>query len=111
MGDRINIDGLNEAELTDLNHRIVARLKMLREVRSHQAMLEFRIGERVSFEPPDRGPVFGMLTRYNRKSVTVITDLGEHWTVAPALLRKVATPDGSAQASSVADTIELEARR
>jgi hypothetical protein len=30
-----------------------------------------------------------MLTRYNRKTVTVITEDGEHWNVSPTLLRKV----------------------
>jgi hypothetical protein len=73
---RIDIDGLSEAELVDLNHRIVARLKLLRELHAHRAMLEFRIGERVSFEPPHRGAVFGIIARYNRKSVTVITEDG-----------------------------------
>jgi len=29
-----------------------------------------------------------MLTRYNRKSVTVITDSGQRWNVAPKLLRR-----------------------
>ena len=32
----------------------------------------------------------GMLTRYNKKTVTVITDSGQHWNVAPGLLRKAA---------------------
>jgi hypothetical protein len=27
-------------------------------------MMEFRIGDRVTFETQDRGPVFGILTRY-----------------------------------------------
>jgi len=92
---RIDIDGLTEAELVDLNHRIVARLKLLGELRAHQAMLDFRIGERVSFEPPQRGRLFGIITRYNRKSVTVITEGGEHWTVAPSRLHKapVGAPD------------------
>jgi len=30
-----------------------------------------------------------MLTRYNKKTVTVITDEGQHWNVAPSFLRKV----------------------
>ena len=32
----------------------------------------------------------GMLTRYNKKTVTVITDSGQHWNVAPGFLRKAA---------------------
>ena len=30
-----------------------------------------------------------MLTRYNRKTVTVITDDGQHWNVSPQFLRRV----------------------
>jgi hypothetical protein len=32
--------------------------------------------------------VVGMLTRYNKKTVTVITDAGQRWNVAPRLLRR-----------------------
>jgi hypothetical protein len=88
----IDIDKLTEAELVDLNHRIVERLRLLRQMRAHTQMLAFRIGDRVTFQADGRGPVAGMLTRYNRKSVTVITDDGQHWTVSPALLSKAAAP-------------------
>lgn len=83
----INIDRLTEAELVDLNHRIVQRLRMISQLRAHQTMLEFRIGDRVTFEPENGDPVFGVLTRYNKKSVTVITDDGHRWTVSPRFLR------------------------
>jgi hypothetical protein len=85
---RIDIDGLDEAELIDLNHRIVARLRLLQQMRTHGAMLQFSIGERVSFQPDGRAPVFGIVTKYNRKSVTVITEQGEHWNISPGLLQK-----------------------
>ena len=74
----IDIDKLTEAELVDLNNRIVERLRFLNHMRAHSQMLEFRIGDRVSFQPQDRAPIVGMLTRYNRKTVTVITDDGQH---------------------------------
>jgi hypothetical protein len=51
-------------------------------------MLDFKIGERVTFHPDGHPPLFGMVTRYNRKTVTVITDGGQHWNVAPGLLRR-----------------------
>jgi hypothetical protein len=91
----IDIDKLTEEELTDLNHRIVERLRFLSQMRAHSKMLDFRIGDRVTFQPEGRPPVVGMLTRYNKKTVTVITDSGQHWNVAPGLLRKVASPDTS----------------
>ncbi|MCM8813273.1 MAG: hypothetical protein NC924_04975 [Candidatus Omnitrophica bacterium] len=85
----IDIERLNEQELLDLHHRIVARLKFLKEARAHTAMVEFSIGERVSFTPPDRQPLFGILIRYNRKTVSVLTDNGVQWNVAPQMLRRV----------------------
>jgi hypothetical protein len=86
---KIDIDRLTEAELIDLNNRIVARLRFLAQMRAHAQMLEFRVGDRVSFQPDGRPVLVGILTRYNRKTVTVITEDGEHWNVAPMLLRKV----------------------
>jgi hypothetical protein len=85
--NRINIDHLTEAELIDLNHRIVQRLRLTSQVHAHKAMLEFRIGDRVTFEPEGGTRVFGILTRYNKKSVTVITDEGHPWNVSPRFLR------------------------
>lgn len=96
---RINIDDLSEAELVDLNHRIVERLRFLSQMRAHSKMLEFRIGDRVSFQPDGLPPVTGMLTRYNKKSVSVITDDGHRWNVAPAFLRKVESAVGAAPRS------------
>jgi len=85
----IDIDILTEAELIDLNNRIVERLRFLNQMRSHKRMLDFRIGDRVSFQPEGRPLVSGILTRYNRKTVTVVTDAGERWNVSPGLLQVV----------------------
>ena len=85
---RIDIDKLTEAELIDLNNRIVARLRFLSQMRAHAQMLEFKIGDRVSFQPARHRGVIGMLTRYNRKTVTIVTDDGQHWNVSPTLLRR-----------------------
>ena len=91
----IDIDQLTEAELVDLNHRIVARLRILSEMRAHAEMLAFRIGDRVAFQAPGQGRVEGMLTRYNKKTVTVVTDDGRQWNVSPAFLGKAAPPAGA----------------
>ncbi len=105
---RIDIDGLTEAELVDLNNRVVERLKFLRHMRAHSQMLEFSIGDRVSFQPEGRPPQIGMLTRYNKKTVTVITESGEQWNVAPGLLRRV---NGSQSANCAsANMIQLDKR-
>ncbi len=91
----IDIDKLTEAELIDLNNRIVARLKFLHQMRAHAHMLEFSIGEKVSFQPEGRPPLTGIIAKYNRKTVTVIAENGQQWNVAPVFLRKA---DSSAEA-------------
>lgn len=105
----IDIDKLTEAELVDLNHRVVERLRFLQQMRSHVAMLEFRIGDRVVFDPPGRGTQRGTVTRYNRKTVSIVTAAGERWTVAPSLLRRDADPPTSQPSSG--RIIDLEPER
>lgn len=87
---KIDIDQLSEEELIDLNNRVVARLRFLNQMRAHSQTLDFRIGDRFTFHPERHPPLFGIVTRYNRKSVTVITNAGQRWNVAPRLLRKAA---------------------
>ena len=86
---KINIDVLTETELIDLNNRIVQRLRFLREARAHKQMLEFSVGDQVSFQPEGSEPLIGVITRYNKKTVSVITGQGQHWNVSPSLLRLV----------------------
>ncbi|MFQ5932643.1 MAG: hypothetical protein ACE5MM_09555 [Nitrospiraceae bacterium] len=86
---KIDINNLTEAELIDLNNRIVERLRFLNQARAHARMLDFKIGDRVSFQPEGRTVVIGMLTRYNKKTVTVVTDTGERWNIAPHFLQRV----------------------
>lgn len=97
----IDLDSLSEDELVDLNHRVVARLRALRDARAHFGMMEFRIGDRVAFQPPGRAAVSGMVTRYNRKTVTVITDDGHQWNVPPSLLSKSGAAHGTRTAPNV----------
>jgi len=92
---KIDIDKLSEEDLIDLNNRIMERLRFLNQMRAHSHMLDFKIGDRVTFQPEGRPLLVGMLTRYNRKTVTVITDNGQHWNVSPGLLRKVESPDST----------------
>jgi hypothetical protein len=67
-------------------------LRFSSQMRAHARMLQFRIGDRVSFQAEGDGNVIGILTRYNRKTVTVVTGTGRRWNVSPSLLRAA---DGS----------------
>ena len=103
---KIDIDRLTEAELIDLNNRVVERLRFLQQMRSHSQMLEFSIGDRVEFQPEGHPLIVGMLTRYNRKTVTVITDTGQRWNVAPRFLRRAS--ETHIQPSSNSNVIRLK---
>ena len=85
----IEIDNLTEEELLELNHKIVARLKFLETVHTHNEMMQFRPGEQVSFQPAGRDREIGTLVKFNKKTVTVITDSGQKWNISPQLLNKV----------------------
>lgn len=86
---KIDIDKLSEAELADLNRRIVERLRFLHQMRAHASMLEFSVGDHISFEPGGEPTVFGIITRYNKKTVSVLSEDGRKWTVSPQYLRRV----------------------
>lgn len=83
----IDISKLDEAELVELNRRIVARLRYLQEARTHHQMLSFNVGDRVRFHPPGHDPKTGVIVKYNRKTVTILTADGQPWRVSPSLLR------------------------
>jgi hypothetical protein len=89
----IDIEHLSEAELIDLNRRVVARVKFLQEMRNFHQMLALSVGDRVSFHPASHGDLTGIIVKVNRKTVTVLTDDRQQWNVAPGLLTKVISPE------------------
>lgn len=91
---KIDIDAMSYDDLVALNHRIVERLKFLDAMHTHKEMMQFAPGDQVAFEPPGRGKQFGTLVKYNKKTVTIITESGQRWNVSPHLLRKVKSIKG-----------------
>ena len=85
----INIDNLSESELIELNHKIVERLKFLETMHTHKEMMQFNPGQQVTFEPPGRERQIGILVKFNKKTVTIITENGQKWNVSPHLISKV----------------------
>lgn len=84
----IDLTSLDEAELLALHHRIVERIKFLRQVRHHETMAAFQVGDAVTFRPDGRDSITGRITRLNRKTVTVVTPDGCTWRVAPTFLSR-----------------------
>jgi hypothetical protein len=62
-------------------------------------MMTFNIGETVSFSPPGRGELTGILVKYNQKTVTVVTEDGQKWNVSPHLLARISKPKRSVERS------------
>jgi hypothetical protein len=105
---KIDIDKLTEQELIELNHKIVERIKFLQSMRVHSNMMEFSIGEKVSFSPSRSVKLYGTISKYNKKTVTIFTDEGEKWNVPPSLLNKVESKKNKGDKSN--NVIEYKAK-
>ena len=81
------LDRLTEEELHQLNHVVVQRLRLIQQIRAHGQMINLRIGQAVRFTSSDGQVVRGVITRHNRKSVTLVTHEGVQWRVSPSLLQ------------------------
>ena len=86
---KIDIDSLSEDQLIELNYRIVERLKFLESMHAHSEMMQFTVGQKVSFQPSGKDRQIGILIKYNKKTVTVITESGQKWNVSPHLLSAI----------------------
>jgi putative flippase GtrA len=81
------IKQLDEEDLLFLNRLIVERLKLISQARSTSLMASFTKGDRVTFQAPDGRALEGIVLRLNKKTISVATDNGHQWNVAPGLLR------------------------
>ena len=78
---------LNEAQLHQLNHMIVERLKLFHKAKHLKAMSEFNIGDTVSFNYEGQ-EIIGKIQRLNQKSVSIIANDGKNWKVSPSFLNR-----------------------
>jgi hypothetical protein len=83
---------------------------MMSQMKAHVTMLEFQIGERVWFENDRQERIEGMLVRYNKKSVTVVTDAGARWTVSPGFLRRAATKSSTSGTPKIIEAEDVTDR-
>jgi hypothetical protein len=106
----IDITKLSEAQLSELNQKIVARLKFLQETRMQQQMQNFEVGDRVSFHAPGHDPKTGIVAKCNRKTITVITEDRHQWNVAPVFLSRVIVAEADCRAAT-SQVIQLPSKR
>lgn len=106
----IDITKLSEAQLSQLNQKIVVRLKFLQETRMQQQMQSFQVGDRVSFHAPGHDPKTGIVAKCNRKTITVITEDRHQWNVAPVFLSRVIEAEADSRAAP-SQVIHLPSKR
>ena len=82
------INDMPQDALITVHNMIVDRLRVLQRQQAQQTMSQFRIGDTVCFNTNDGKTITGILVKRNKKSVTVHTEDGHSWNVAPQLLTK-----------------------
>ncbi len=81
------ISELDEQELVTCNHLILERIKVIRAVNKAQSMAAFVVGDAVYFHDKQGGRVDATVARLNKKTLSLVTDDGQRWNVAPELCR------------------------
>lgn len=83
----MRIDDLSIDQLLELNRYICQRIDELQDQENLQALSQLRVGLKVTFEGRN-GPILGIVTKINRKSVIVLGDDGtKQYKVSPNLPR------------------------
>jgi hypothetical protein len=83
----MRIEDMSIDQLLELNKVICQRIDELQDRETLQALSQLRVGLKVTFESRE-GPVMGIVTKINRKSVIVLAeDSSKQYKVSPELLR------------------------
>lgn len=90
----IDISHLSVDELIALNHQVVERIKFMRSMQAHEKMLEFCTGDTVSFQDNGGKQHLAKIIKFNKKTVSVMSDEGHQFNVPPQLLTRVQAPIG-----------------
>ncbi len=81
------ISHLDEEDLVILNRLIVERTKLVRAEKKVQSMAAFEVGDAVFFHDKNDGRIDATVLRLNKKTLSLVTDDGQRWNVAPELCR------------------------
>ena len=82
------IKTLNMDELIFLNRLVNERVKLLSQMEASQMMVDYNIGDFVEFDGKDGQVLRGIITKMNKKTVSIKTTTGVKWNVSPYYLRK-----------------------
>ena len=82
------LDMLSYDELQFFNRRVYEKLKDRRAEEAQRSLVNFRIGDKVSFKHVG-GTIVGIIVRLNQRTAGIFTEDGHNWRVHPSLLRKI----------------------
>ena len=82
-----NLAQFSDDELLSLNREIVDLLTARQRQEQRQSLLEYCIGERVTFQGPEGRPISGIIKKINQKTLTIVTDHGQ-WKIHPCFVLK-----------------------
>jgi len=85
----LDLDSFSDAELMDLNRRIVDLLRDRRQAKTYRELAKFSVGDVVRFTANDGREIKGEVLRVSKKTVTVCSGDGHHWRVSPTFLTKL----------------------
>ena len=85
---------MSEDDLRYLNRLIVERLKLIAQAHSTVEFARFAKGDHVGFKSPSGEPKFGVITKLNKKTATILTEDEQHWNVHPTFLRQSGADKG-----------------
>ncbi|MDA3849706.1 MAG: hypothetical protein PF447_00370 [Spirochaetaceae bacterium] len=83
------IKSLSKDELKYMNRLVVERLKLIHQMEAIETMSRYNLGDRVEFETEDGRIIRGHIIKLNKKTVSLRTDEGAKWNVAPVFLRLI----------------------
>ena len=84
----MDIEHFSLEKLIELHWKILKRIQKIRKMKLYEDLQKFDVGDKVSFK--DKGDIItGIVVRVNQKSLTIKTDQGTTWYVAPALVTKI----------------------
>jgi len=82
------IDDMTIEQLLELNEIICERIDYLRAKQDQDILRRIHIGNQVRFKT-DKGTVFGIVIKKNRKTVVVLSEDKRQWKLPPGMLNIV----------------------
>ena len=101
LGISINFSDHSIKDLESLNHQLVDHLKLRQQREAQKEMINFEMGDTVSFLSSDGEVIRGEIVRFNQKSISLKTYDNRKWRVSPHLLSKVVVSYSSSMAKGV----------